>query len=166
LKTHGGSLRVFARHEEDASKPVTPAVTALRQRELDAGLDGVAAYRRFATQVVETKLAVLDFFVQAKRAGKRIVAYGAAAKGNTLLNYCGIRAEMIDFTVDRSPHKQGLLLPGTRIPIRHPDAILEAKPDYVFILPWNLKDEIVEQMAAVRSWGGQFVVPIPTIRIF
>ena len=166
LPTHGGSLRVYARHAEDASKQVAPAVAALRQRELDAGLDGIAAYRRFAAQVVETKLAVLDFFVQAKRAGKRIVAYGAAAKGNTLLNYCGIRAEMIDFTVDRSPHKQGLLLPGTRIPIHHPDAILEAKPDYVFILPWNLKDEIVEQMAAVRSWGGQFVVPIPTIRIF
>lgn len=166
LRTHGGSLRVYARHAEDVSKQVTPAVATVRQRELDAGLDGMTAYRRFAAQVVETKLAVLDFFVQAKRAGKRIVAYGAAAKGNTLLNYCGIRAEMIDFTVDRSPHKQGLLLPGTRIPIRHPDAILEAKPDYVFILPWNLKDEIVEQMAAVRSWGGQFVVPIPTIRIF
>lgn len=166
LRTHGGSLRVYARHAEDVSKQVTPAVATVRQRELDAGLDGMIAYRRFAAQVVETKLAVLDFFVQAKRAGKRIVAYGAAAKGNTLLNYCGIRAEMIDFTVDRSPHKQGLLLPGTRIPIRHPDAILEAKPDYVFILPWNLKDEIVEQMAAVRSWGGQFVVPIPTIRIF
>ena len=166
LPTHGGSLRIYACHAEDRSKTVSASVNAMREREFAAGLDDPARYDQFARQVVETKLAVLDFFVEAKRAGKRIAAYGAAAKGNTLLNYCGVRSELIDFTVDRSPHKQGKLLPGTRIPIRAPEAILESKPDYVFILPWNLSDEIVEQMEAVRSWGGKFVVPIPRIRIF
>jgi SAM-dependent methyltransferase len=166
LPTHGGSLRLYARHVEDLTKPTTPAVALLRQRELDAGLDGLEAYSRFAPQILATKLAVLDFFVRATRSGKRIAAYGAAAKGNTLLNYCGIRSDMIDFVVDRNPHKQGMLLPGTRIPIRHPDAIFDAKPDYVFILPWNIADEIVEQMATVRTWGAQFVVPIPSLRIF
>jgi SAM-dependent methyltransferase len=166
LPTHGGSLRIYARHSEDRSKPVTPAVERMRARELQAGLDGLAAYRRFADQVAETKCAVLDFLLSARRAGKRVVGYGAPAKGNTLLNYCGIRTDLLGFTVDRSPHKQGMLLPGTHIPIRHPDAILDAKPDYVFILPWNLKDEIAEQMAGVRAWGGRFVAPIPTIRVF
>ena len=166
LPTHGGSLRLYGRHAEDQAKGRTPAVDALLRLELEAGLDTGEPYDRFAAQVVATKLAVLDFFVTAKRAGKRIVAYGAAAKGNTLLNYCGLGAEMIDFTVDRSPHKQGKLLPGTRIPIRAPDAVAEAKPDYLFILPWNLKDEIVEQMAGIRGWGGQFVVPIPSLQVF
>jgi 2-polyprenyl-3-methyl-5-hydroxy-6-metoxy-1,4-benzoquinol methylase len=166
LPTHGGSLRIFGRHAADEARAVTPAVHALRAREIEAGLDGDEVYRRFSAQVVETKRSVLEFLIQVKRAGKTVVGYGAPAKGNTLLNYCGVRGDMIDFTVDRSPHKQGLLLPGTRIPIRHPDAILEARPDYLFILPWNLRDEIVEQMQAIRGWGGQFVVPIPRIEVF
>lgn len=166
LPTHGGSLRLYGRHAEDRAKERKPSVDAILRLELQAGLDTAEAYDRFAAQVVATKLAVLDFFVNAKRAGKRIVAYGAAAKGNTLLNYCGLGAEMIDFTVDRSPHKQGKLLPGARIPIRAPEAVAEAKPDYLFILPWNLKDEIVEQMAGIRDWGGQFVVPIPSLQVF
>jgi hypothetical protein len=138
----------------------------MRAREQQAGLDGLAAYRQFAQQITETKCAVLEFFIAAKRAGKTVAGYGAPAKGNTLLNYCGVRTDMIEFTVDRSPHKQGMLLPGTHIPIRAPGAIFEAKPDYIFILPWNLKDEIAEQMAGVRSWGGKFVTPIPTVRVF
>jgi 2-polyprenyl-3-methyl-5-hydroxy-6-metoxy-1,4-benzoquinol methylase len=165
LPTHGGSLRIYARHIENQSLPLTPAVASLRKREENAGLYCIDAYRQFANQVVATKCAILDFFLHAKQAGKKIVAYGAAAKGNTLLNYCGIRTDFIEFTVDRSPHKQGLLLPGTRIPIRHPNAILDAKPDYVIVLPWNLKDEIIEQMSVIRSWNGKFVVPIPNIQI-
>jgi C-methyltransferase C-terminal domain len=112
---------------------------------------------------VRTKCDVLAFFVDARRAGKQVIGYGAPAKGNTLLNYCGIGPELMPFTVDRSPHKQGLYLPGTRIPIRSPEALIEARPDYVFILPWNLRQEIMEQMAIVRSWGGRFVVPIPEV---
>jgi SAM-dependent methyltransferase len=164
LPTHGGSLRIYARHA--AARPaITAAVDTVRQGEIDAGLDTLDAYRRFARQVIDTKCTILEFFLQARKAGKTIVGYGAPAKGNTLLNYCGIGPELIPFTVDRSPHKQGMLLPGTHIPIRHPDAIIEAKPDYVLILPWNLKDEIVAKMSAVRSWGGRFVVPIPKIQI-
>jgi hypothetical protein len=123
-------------------------------------------YRAFARQVVDIKAQVLEFFLAARREGKRVAGYGAPAKGNTLLNYCGIGPEFLPFTVDRSPHKQGMLLPGSRIPVLHPDAIAEAKPDYVFILPWNLRDEIAGQMAVVREWGGRFVVPIPSIEIF
>jgi hypothetical protein len=166
LPTHGGSLRLFVRHAADATKPVTAAVEALRVLERTAGLDGPEAYRGFAAGVVETKCALLEFLVQARRAGQRVVGYGAPAKGNTLLNYCGIGPELMPFTVDRSPHKQGLLLPGTRIPIRPPEAIAAEKPDYVLILPWNLKDEIAAQMAGIRAWGGRFVVPIPTVQVF
>ncbi|MGG5808737.1 methyltransferase domain-containing protein [Falsiroseomonas sp. CW058] len=166
LPTHGGSLRIFVRHAEDATKPVTEAVEALRAREKAAGLDGPDAYRAFAAQVVETKCALLDFLVGAHRAGQRVVAYGAPAKGNTLLNYCGIGPEFLPFTVDASPHKQGLLLPGTRIPIRAPEAILQEKPDFVLILPWNLRQEISQQMQAIREWGGRFVVPIPSVQVF
>jgi SAM-dependent methyltransferase len=165
LTTHGGSLRIYARHTSDTAPPTSPSVDALRQREIEAGFAGSGAYRRFAAKVVDTKCAILEFLITAHRTGKKIVAYGAPAKGNTLLNYCGVRADRIPFTVDRNPHKQGLLLPGSHIPIRHPDCLLEAKPDYVFILPWNLRDEIMEQMAVVRSWGGAFVVPIPTLQI-
>lgn len=165
LPTHGGSLRVYARHADNEALPVGPVVQSLRQTELDMGMDSAELYDRFAQQVIETKFALLEFLIKAKREGKSVVGYGAPAKGNTLLNYCGIRTEMIDFTVDRSPHKQGLLLPGTHIPIRSPDAIKEAKPDYVLILPWNLREEIVEQMAVIRSWGGRFVVPIPSVQI-
>ncbi len=166
LPTHGGSLRLFVRHAADAAKAVTPAVEAMRALEREAGLDGPEAYRGFADQVVETKAALLEFLLRARREGKTVVGYGAPAKGNTLLNYCGVGPELLPFTVDRSPHKQGLLLPGTRIPIRAPEAILEARPDYVLILPWNLREEIAAQMSAIREWGGRFVVPIPQVEIF
>jgi SAM-dependent methyltransferase len=166
LPTHGGSLRIHVRHVEDAGKPVSAAVDALRRREELAGLNGPEAYSAFAAQVVETKCALLDFLVGCRRAGQRVVGYGAPAKGNTLLNYCGVGPELLPFTVDASPHKQGLLLPGTRIPIRPPGAILEEKPDFVLILPWNLREEISREMAAIRDWGGRFVVPIPTVQVF
>jgi hypothetical protein len=163
LPTHGGSLRVYARHAA-AAQP-SPRVAALLERERAFGLDRLESYTRFADQVRQTKRALLEFLVRAKGEGKSIVGYGAPAKGNTLLNYCGVRTDFLDYTVDRSPHKQGLFLPGTRIPIRAPEAIAETRPDYVLILPWNLRDEIVEQMAHVRSWGGRFVVPIPRVEI-
>ena len=166
LPTHGGSLRLFVRHAADKAKAVTPAVESMRALEREAGLDGPEAYRGFADQVVETKAALLEFLLRARREGKTVVGYGAPAKGNTLLNYCGVGPELLPFTVDRSPHKQGLLLPGTRIPIRAPEAILEARPDYVLILPWNLREEIAAQMSAIREWGGRFVVPIPQVEIF
>ena len=164
LPTHGGSLRIYARHAENRALPVSAAVDALRRRELEAG-SRLETYASFDEQVKETKRALLEFLIRAKRAGKRLAGYGAPGKGNTLLNYCGIRTDFLDYTVDRSPYKQGKFTPGTRIPILHPDKIAQTRPDYVFILPWNLKDEIVRQMAHVRDWGGKFVVPIPTVSV-
>lgn len=161
LPTHGGSLRIYARHTNDSSKPVSERVAALRARERELGYEDLAIYASFGERVKETKRKLLSFLIEAKRAGKHVVGYGAPGKGNTLLNYCGIRTDFLDYTVDRSPHKQGRFLPGTRIPILHPDRISETKPDYVLILPWNLKDEITDQMSHIRSWGGSFVVPIP-----
>lgn len=165
LGTHGGSLRIYGRHEGDGSKPVTDRVEALRQREIDAGMTGLAAYNKFSEQVRETKRKLLEFLIRAKRDGKSVVGYGAPGKGNTLLNYCGIRQDFLDYTVDRNPYKQGKFTPGTRIPIYDPSRISETKPDYILILPWNLKDEICQQMGFVREWGGQFVVPIPEVQI-
>lgn len=165
LPTHGGSLRIYACHADDATHPSLPAVEAICARELAHGLKDLATYARFQEQVKETKRAILEFLISAKREGKRIVGYGAPGKGNTLLNYCGIRTDFLDFTVDRNPLKQGKYTPGTHIPILSPEAIREARPDYVFILPWNLKDEIVRSMGFVREWGGKFVVPIPSLRI-
>jgi hypothetical protein len=165
LPTHGGSLRVYVCHREDGSKPVQFRVNNLLDRERQAGLADLNYYASFGERVKETKRKLLAFLIAAKDEGKSIVGYGAAAKGNTLLNYCGIREDFIDYVVDRSPHKQGHFLPGTRIPIRHPDRIRETRPDYVLILPWNLKEEIIEQMMHVRQWGGQFVLPIPELQI-
>jgi 2-polyprenyl-3-methyl-5-hydroxy-6-metoxy-1,4-benzoquinol methylase len=165
LPTHGGSLRIFGRHQADASKPVEASVAALKEKEARAGLDRIDTYRAFAARVARTKRRLLEFLVKAKDEGKRIVGYGAPAKGNTLLNYCGVRSDFLDFTVDRSPHKQGRYLPGTHIPVRHPDAIREARPDYLLILPWNLRDEIIGQTAYIRDWGGKFVVPIPEVTV-
>ena len=165
LPTHGGSLRIYAGHVEDASKPVSERVISLRNRELAAGLADLRSYANFAEQVKETKRKLLEFLIQAKRAGKRIAGYGAPGKGNTLLNYCGIRTDFIDFTVDRNPYKHGKFTPGTHIPIYPPEQLRESKPDYVLILPWNFKDEIMQQMADVRSWGGQFVIPIPQVTV-
>ena len=165
LPTHGGSLRVYARHHDDATKPVTERARALRQREVDAGLLRLETYDGFAERVKETKRKLLEFLIEAKRAGKTIAGYGAPGKGNTLLNYCGVRTDFIDFTVDRNPYKQGKFLPGSRIPIYAPDRLRSARPDYVLILPWNFQEEIVEQLAYVREWGGRFVVPIPEVRV-
>lgn len=165
LPTHGGSLRIYGRHAEDAAKPVGPRVAELLAREQAFGISRMETYASFQERVKETKRKLLSFLIEAKNAGKRIVGYGAPGKGNTLLNYCGTRTDFLDYTVDRSPHKQGRFLPGTRIPILHPDQIALTRPDYVLILPWNLKDEIVKQMAHVREWGGKFVVPIPEVTV-
>ena len=165
LPTHGGSLRIYARHAEDTEKPVASRVCELRTREEAAGLNRLESYAAFADQVKETKRKLLDFLIRTRRAGKHIAGYGAPGKGNTLLNYCGIRTDFLDYTVDRSPHKQGKFLPGTHIPISHPDRIRETKPDYLLILPWNIKDEIMKQNAFIREWGGRFVVPIPEVQI-
>jgi SAM-dependent methyltransferase len=166
LWTHGGSLRIYARHREDETRPVGPRVRALVAREQTVGLDRPERYAAFAEQVRETKRRLLEFLVAAKRQGKSIAAYGAPGKGNTLLNYCGIRTDFLDYTVDRNPYKHGRFTPGTHIPIYPPEKLLETRPDYVLILPWNLKDEIMEQMSAVLSWGGQFVVPIPDVKVY
>jgi SAM-dependent methyltransferase len=161
LPTHGGSLRIYGRHRDDASKPVTERVAALRRVEEQEGLTQIETYGKFGEQVERTKWTLLDFLIRARREGRSVVGYGAPGKGNTLLNYCGIRTDFLQYTVDKNPYKQGKFTPGTRIPIYAPDRILETRPDYVLILPWNFKDEIVKQMAAIRSWGGRFVVPIP-----
>jgi SAM-dependent methyltransferase len=164
--THGGSLRIYARHQEDEARPVGPRVRALLAREKAVGLDRPERYAAFAEQVRETKWRLLEFLIGAKRRGKSIAGYGAPEKGNTLLNYCGIRTDFLDYTVDRNPYKHGRFTPGTHIPIHPPEKILETQPDYVLILPWNLKDEIMEQMSAVQAWGGQFVVPIPDVKVY
>jgi hypothetical protein len=165
LPTHGGSLRIYGRHAEDTTRPITSRLVELRQRELAAGVATLDYYRTFSEQVRETKRKLLAFLIEAKRAGKRIAGYGAPGKGNTLLNYCGIRTDFLDFTVDRNPYKHGKFLPGTHIPIFAPDHLRDARPDYVLILPWNLKDEIVGQLGYVREWGGQLVVPIPEAKV-
>src|SRR5690606_6235767 len=161
LPTHGGSLRIYARHTEDESRPVTQRALELERRETEEGVGTLDYYRSFDEQVKETKRKLLDFLIQARREGKTVVGYGAPGKGNTLLNYCGIRTDFLDYTVDRNPYKHGRYTPGTHIPIFPPSRIDETKPDYVLILPWNLKDEIMAQMAHIRDWGGRFVVPIP-----
>lgn len=165
LPTHGGSLRIFARHAEDTRQPVAPAVEAMAQRERDEGLEDLQRYARFAQQVRETKFKLLEFLINAKRQGRSIVAYGAPGKGATLLNYCGVRSDFIDYIVDRSPHKQGLYMPGVRLPIFAPDKVRETRPDYVLILAWNLKDEVMAQMDFVREWGARFIVPIPEVMV-
>ncbi|MBC8123829.1 MAG: class I SAM-dependent methyltransferase [Gemmatimonadaceae bacterium] len=165
LPTHGGSLRVYAQREGSEPRPVHERVAAVLSREQEMGLDCEETYTEFNDRVGSVKRNLLAFLSEARQQGKSVVGYGAPAKGNTLLNYCGIRSDFLAFTVDRSPHKQGRYLPGSHIPIRHPDAIFEAKPDFVLILPWNLREEIVEQMAGIRDWGGQFVVPIPAVEV-
>jgi SAM-dependent methyltransferase len=166
LWTHGGSLRIYARHAEDTSRPTGPRVAALLTREKAAGLDRLERYSAFTEQVEETKRKLLQFLITARREGKTVAGYGAPGKGNTLLNYCGIRTDFVDYTVDRNPYKHGRFLPGTHIPIFEPEKIKETRPDYLLILPWNLKDEIMEQMAYIRRWGGQFVVPIPDVKVY
>jgi SAM-dependent methyltransferase len=165
LPTHGGSLRLYVCHADCATRPNTPRVEQMLAREAAAGLSDLDTYRRFSTSVVAAKCDLLDFLVTAKRDGKRVAGYGAPAKGNTLLNYCGVGPELVEFTVDRSPHKVGKFLPGVRIPILPPEAIMDRKPDFILILPWNLRDEIMKQQAEIRRWGGRFVTPIPTIQV-
>ena len=165
LPTHGGSLRIYARHAEDSAKPVSSRVTELRAREESMGYSRIETYARFAEQVKETKRKLLEFLIQAKRSGKKIAGYGAPGKGNTLLNYCAIRTDFLDYTVDRNPYKHGRFLPGTHVPIYSPERIRETRPDFLLILPWNLKDEIIKQNAFIREWGGKFVVPIPEVEV-
>ena len=165
LGTHGGSLRIYACHEDESSRAQSDSIQKLLDVEKKAGIDSLDIYRAFEDKVHRTKRELLKFLVDAKESGKTVVGYGAPAKGNTLLNYCGVRSDFLDYTVDRAPSKQGTLLPGTRIPVYDPVRIMETRPDYVLILPWNIKDEIMASMSAVRDWGGQFVVPIPEVRV-
>jgi SAM-dependent methyltransferase len=165
LPTHGGSLRIYARHAEDDSHPVGDAVGALIETERAAGYEKLETYLDFEQHVHRVKRELLKFLIQATEEGKSIVGYGAPAKGNTLLNFCGVRTDLLDYTVDRAPSKQNTLLPGVRIPVHTPEKIMETRPDYVLILPWNIAEEISTQMAGIREWGGRFVVPIPEVRV-
>lgn len=166
LPTHGGSLRIFARHAENSCREIGPRVAKLRAREEACGITRLDSYGEFAEKVRETKRKLLDFLISVRRRGKTVAGYGAPGKGNTLLNYCGIRTDFLDYTVDRNPYKQGKFLPGTHIPIYDPEKIIETKPDYLLILPWNFKEEIMEQMSCIREWGGQFVVPVPEAKVY
>jgi hypothetical protein len=165
LSTHGGSLRIYACHSEDESKPTVFHVDELRAREELHSITRLESYESFAEQVRETKRALLEFLIGAKRDGKTIAGYGAPGKGNTLLNYCAIGTDFLDYTVDRNPYKQGKFLPGTHIPIYTPEQIRKTKPDYLLLLPWNLKDEIMQLNSYIREWGGRFVVPIPKLKV-
>jgi SAM-dependent methyltransferase len=165
LPTHGGSLRVFACRREDSARRIERNVAKVLEQEKKARLDCVEGYQTFASQVKQTKFALVDFLLSAAQQGKTVAGYGAPGKSATLLHYCGIEKDFIAYTVDRSPHKQGRFLPGSHIPIYHPDRIRETRPDYVVILPWNLKDEIIDQLHFIREWGGRFVVPIPKVTI-
>ncbi|MGI8781516.1 MAG: class I SAM-dependent methyltransferase [Solirubrobacteraceae bacterium] len=166
LPTHGGSLRIFARRVGSGREPVSPRVEALRDAERAAGLDGLDGYRGYGAQVQATKRELLDFLHGAQRDGRQVVGYGAPGKGNTLLNYCAIRADLLRYTVDRNRYKQGTYLPGTHIGVHDPAHLAETRPDYILILPWNLRDEIAEQLAYTREWGARLVVPIPRLEVF
>ena len=166
IPTHGGSLRIFAKHLGDISKEINYNVQKLIDLEHAKGLDGLEYYNGFQEKAFGVKLNMLSFLISQKNAGKKVAAYGAAAKGNTLLNYCGIKADLIDFVVDANPHKQNKYLPASHIPVVNEDYLKTAKPDYVVILPWNLKTEITQQLSYIRAWGGKFVIPIPKLEIF
>lgn len=166
LATHGGSLRIFASHVDRPGIGEGPALLKVRADEARAGLDRLATYEDFRDLVDACRASVLTFLAQAKKNGKTVAGYGAAAKGNTLLNFCGVTSDQIGMVADRNPHKQGKLLPGSHIKIVSPEVLMEAKPDYVLIFPWNLKDEVMEQLKSIREWGGRFVTPVPTIRVY
>lgn len=166
LPTHGGSIRIYARHKENTSPPLSDRIQTMRSQEASAGMGRLEIYSAFFEKVKEAKRSLLEFLIRAKRSGKSIAGYGAPGKGNALLNYCGIRSDFLDYTVDRNPYKQGKYLPGTHIPVFPPEKIAETKPHYVWILPWNLKAEIMQQLAFVREWGGQFVVAIPSVKVY
>lgn len=165
IPTHGGSLRIYAKHKSNASKQVTGNVAALLQKEISRGIADLAYYHNFQQKALDVKLAMLSFLVEQKQKGKKVAAYGAAAKGNTLLNYCGVKDDLVDFVVDSNPHKQGKYMPASHIPIVNEAHLKAARPDYVIILPWNLKDEIKKQLAYIKEWNGKFVVPIPSLQI-
>jgi len=165
IPTHGGSLRIFAKHKEDATKEISANVQALLEKEIAQGINNLAYYDNFQQKALKVKLDITDFLITQKRAGKKVAAYGAAAKGNTLLNYCGIKSDLIDFVVDANPHKQNKFLPASHIPVMNEDYLKAQQPDFVIILPWNLRDEITTQLAYIRNWGGQFVIPIPQLEI-
>jgi 2-polyprenyl-3-methyl-5-hydroxy-6-metoxy-1,4-benzoquinol methylase len=166
LPTHGGSLRIYACHKEDRSRGLSSQVVFVRAAEEAAGFARLESYSSFAERTKETKYALLEFLIHAHKNGKQVAGYGAPGKGNTLLNYCGIRSDLLAYTVDRNPYKQGKYLPGSHIPIYSPEHIRATRPDYVLILPWNLKEEIMQQIAYIREWGGQFVVPIPGTKVY
>lgn len=161
LPTHGGSLRIYACHTGNNDLQTADRVNELREKEIDLGLTKLEFYNDFSNKTIQTKHKLLELLIKLKREGKSIAGYGAPGKGNTLLNYCGIRSDFIDYTVDRNPYKHSKFLPGTRIPIFPPEKIEETKPDYIFILPWNLKDEIIHQLHFVKKWGAKFIIPIP-----
>jgi hypothetical protein len=165
IPTHGGSLRIYAKHKEDKSKTVSGNVEKLLAKEARKGMGGLAYYDNFQQKALKVKLDLTDFLVQQKRGNKKCAAYGAAAKGNTLLNYCGIKNDLIDFVVDANPHKQNKFLPASHIPVVDEQYLKDSQPDFVIILPWNLKEEITEQLSYIKKWGGQFVVPIPALQI-
>jgi SAM-dependent methyltransferase len=165
IPTHGGSLRVYVRHAADQSKPIEARVVSVLQEEERWGVRHLGRYHAFGEQVKAAKRRLLEFLIRAKDAGRTIAAYGAPAKGNTLLNYCGVRTDFIDYAVDRSPYKQGRYLPGSHIPVHSPQRISETRPDYLLILPWNLKDEIIQELGFVRAWGCAFIVPIPEVQV-
>jgi SAM-dependent methyltransferase len=165
LASHGGSLRLYAQRRSSGRRPVGPHVEEIAERERTLGFDTLEGHAAFAPRVMETKWRLLEFLIGCRREGKRVAGYGAPGKGNTLLNYCGIRTDLLEFTVDRNPYKQGQFLPGTHLPIRHPEALEQARPDFILILPWNLKKEIVAQLSYTREWGARCVVPIPEVEV-
>ncbi|MCK4950306.1 MAG: methyltransferase domain-containing protein, partial [Gammaproteobacteria bacterium] len=165
LDTHGGSLRIYAQHTDTGPYKVKPGIDHILEQEEKYGMKNIDTYTGFIRKVLHTKNMFLQFLLDASQQGKQVAAYGAPAKGNTLLNFCGIRADLIQYTVDRSPYKQGLFLPGSHIPVEAPDKLKQTKPDYIVILPWNLRDEIIEQASYVREWGAKFVVPVPEVLI-
>jgi len=166
LSTHGGSIRIYAKHIEDNSKPISEKADLLLQKEIEKGLNTLEYYNNFQQKVLKVKLDLTDFLIEQKRENKKVAAYGAAAKGNTLLNYCGIKSDLIHFVIDANPHKQNKYLPASHIPVLNEEQLKIAKPDYVIILPWNLKTEITDQLNYIREWGGKFVVAIPELEIF
>ena len=165
LPTHGGSLRIYAKHKEDGSKEISANVASLLQKEIDKGINKLGYYTNFQQRALKVKLGLTEFLINQKNAGKKVAAYGAAAKGNTLLNYCGIKNDLIDFVVDANPHKQNKFLPASHIPVMDEQYLKDARPDFVIILPWNLKDEITQQLSYINDWGGKFVIPIPALQI-
>ena len=165
IPTHGGSLRIYAKHKEDTSKSISPNVAGLLKKEKDKGLTSMAYYSNFQEKAMRVKLDLLSFLVEQKNKNKKVAGYGAAAKGNTLLNFCGVKSDLVDFVVDANPHKQNKFLPASHIPVTDEAWLKKNKPDYVIILPWNLKDEVTAQLSYIKEWGGRFVVPIPSLQI-